>query len=287
MKTHAAIVLALLALTAAPASAAANKEHLQLLAEIRMLQEQNQQLQALLGTLQDTLKTVTTKLDDQSASTRKAMADQTLAVTNMGDNVRVLREKTDETNVRMSSVSQEIEALRQAIVSSQSGQPLTPTPVNPTDPNAPVATGQPPAGGLPPGISPQRAYDTSYDDYTAGRYDLAIQGFQAFIQAFPRMANAADAQYNIGMSYYNLSKWNEARDAFQKVIADYPQQTNRVSDAYYKLGQTYEQLKQPDEAKKAYETVVQKYPGSGAYAFANQALQRLNRREDDDPPADG
>jgi tol-pal system protein YbgF len=257
------------------------------MAEIRMLQEQNQQLQGLIGALTDTLKAVSTKLDDQAAVNRKAMADQTLAVTNMGDNVRVLREKTDETNVRISSVSQEIEALRQAIVSSQAGQPAVSQPtVNPTDPNAPAPTPQAPAGGLPPGISPQRAYDTSYDDYTAGRYDLAIQGFQAFIQAFPRMANAADAQYNIGMSYYNLSKWNEARDAFQKVITDYPQQTNRVSDAYYKLGQTYEQLKQVDDAKKAYETVVQKYPNTGAYAFANQALQRLNRREEDDPPTD-
>ena len=288
MKTQAAIVLALLALTAAPASAAANKEHLQLLAEIRMLQEQNAQLQGLIGALTDTLKTVSTKLDDQAAVNRKAMADQTLAVTNMGDNVRVLREKTDETNVRISSVSQEIEALRQAISSTQPSQPVgVPPTVNPTDPNAAAATPQPPAGGLPPGISPQRAFDTSNDDYTAGRYDLAIQGFQAYLQAFPRMANAADAQYNIGMSYYNLGKWNEARDAFQKVITDYPQQTRQVSDAYYKLGMSFERLNQVDEAKKAYEAVVQKYPGSSAYALANQALQRLNRREEDDPPADG
>ena len=72
------VVLLGLGLQPRPAHAAANKEHLQLMAEIRMLQEQNQQLQALLGTLQDTLKTVTTKIDEQSAATRKAMADQTL-----------------------------------------------------------------------------------------------------------------------------------------------------------------------------------------------------------------
>src|SRR6266851_5816625 len=102
------------------ASASANKEHLQLMAEIRMLQEQQQQLQGLLGTLQETLKTVTTKLDDQSTATRKAMADQTLATTNIGDNVRMLREKTDETNVRISTMAQELEALRQTIASQPS-----------------------------------------------------------------------------------------------------------------------------------------------------------------------
>src|SRR5437588_9900459 len=132
--------LALL-LQAQPALAAPNKEHLQLMAEIRMLQEQQQQLQALIGSLQDTLKTVSSKLDDQAAVTRKAMADQTLAVTNIGDNVRMLREKTDETNVRISSVSQEIEGLRQALTS----QPPPPTGIQP---------GAPQPGGIVPGGQP-------------------------------------------------------------------------------------------------------------------------------------
>src|SRR6478672_5554390 len=86
------------------ARAAANKEHLQLMAEIRMLQEQQQQLQGLLGALQDTLKAFGTKLDDSAAASRKAMADQTLATTNIADNVRILREKTDDTNVRISTM---------------------------------------------------------------------------------------------------------------------------------------------------------------------------------------
>jgi TolA-binding protein len=291
MKRTAAVALACLVVlaTAAPASAATNKEHLQLMAEIRMLQEQNQQLQAVLGSLTDALKTVSTKLDDQSMAARKAMADQTLSVTNMGDNVRVLREKSDETNVRISTVLQEIQALRQAIASMPAPQPATVTPTgDPSDPAAaPPPPAAPPSTAPPVGLSAQRMYETSYDDYTTGRYDLAIQGFQAYIQAFPRTPNAADAQYNIGMSYYNMSmepgatpRWAEARDAFQKVVTDYPQQTNRVADAYYKLGQTYVALKQIDNARKAFETVVEKFPTTQAYALANQALQRLKDRRE-------
>lgn len=255
---------------------AANKEHLQLMAEIRMLQEQNQQLQALLGSLQDTLKTVTTKLDDQSAATRKAMADQLLAVNNIGDNVRVLREKTDETNVRISTVSQEIDALRQAIAS----QPPTGAAAVPgTDPGAaPSTTPSQPPSAPPVGVSPQRMFEASYDDYTAGRWELAIQGFQGFIQTFPRTAQAADAQYNIGMSYYQQGKWPEARDAFQKVISDYPQNTERLPEAYYKLGQTFERLNQLDNAKRAYETVIQKFPTSFHANQARPALDRLNKK---------
>jgi TolA-binding protein len=281
MKRSTLLVLGLALVLPSAAQAAPSKEHLQMLAEIRMLQEQQQQLQAVLGTLQDTLKAVTTKLDDQAAATRKAMADQTLAVNNIGDNVRMLREKTDETNVRISSVSQEIEAMRQTIASQPAPQAVAPA--GGGVPNPDTAGAPPPqpsaSATVPPGTSPQRMFDSSYDDYMAGRYELAITGFENFIQAFPRLAQAAEAQYNIGMSYYNQgNKWAEARDAFQKVITDHPQQTDTVSQAYYKLGQTYEQLKQLDNAKKAYETAVQKYPGSAGATLANQALQRLNRR---------
>src|SRR5260370_22138486 len=87
------------------ATASANKEHLQLMAEIRMLQEQQQQLQGLLGTLQETLKTVTTNLDDQSTATRHAMADQPLATTNIGENQRILHQTTDDTDDRISTLA--------------------------------------------------------------------------------------------------------------------------------------------------------------------------------------
>ena len=280
MRLTAIALLVLLAGSASPAAAAANKEHLQLMAEIRMLQEQQQQLQGLLGALQDTLKTVTTKIDDQSAAMRKAMADQTLAATNIGDNVRVLREKTDETNVRISTMGQELESLRQTIASQPTTPPVAvPQPL--TDPNVPPgapppSVQQPPSP--PPGISPQRMYETSMDDFAAGRYDLAIQGFQAFVQAFPRAPQAGAAMYNIGMSYYNSNKWPEARDAFLKVVTDYPQAPAPVvPDSYYKLGQSYERLNQIDAAKRTYEAAVQKFPGAPS-ALAAQSLQRLTKR---------
>lgn len=289
MKRTATLILSALALSASPAHAAANKEHLQLLAEIRMLQEQNQQLQQMLGSLQDTLKSVSTKLDDQAAASRKAMADQSLSVNNIGDTVRVLREKADDTNVRISTVAQEIQALRQAVTSMPAPQPIAQNPnLPPADPNA-APGGVPPGAAtpttqapspsnVPAGVSPQRMFDTSYDDFTAGRWDTAVKGFELFIQTFPRLPQAAQAQFNIGASYYNQGKWNEARDAFLLVITQYPQDADTNAQAYFKLGQTYEQLKQIDAAKKAYETVVQKYPTNFQANQATQALARLNRR---------
>src|SRR4029079_9796387 len=172
---YAAVVFAVLTLTASPAAAAANKEHLQLLAEIRMLQEQVQQLQAMIGTLTDAQKTVITRLDEQATGSRKAIADQTLAITNMGDNVRVLREKADETNVRISTVSQEIDALRQAIA-SQPAQTAVPAGTVPG--GEPGAAAPPPQATPTPGgagtISPQRMYETSFAHYRARQCACAV-----------------------------------------------------------------------------------------------------------------
>src|SRR5207237_747342 len=83
------------------------------------------------------------------------------------------RERTDDTTVRIATLGQELEALRSSI-------PVAPAPVatatEPVDPNAPPGTTPPPAPAVPStaGLSPTRMYETSFADYTAGQYSLAI-----------------------------------------------------------------------------------------------------------------
>jgi len=269
-------------LAAASPAGAADKAHQQLMAEIRMLQEQQQQLQQMMGALADTLKTVSTKIDDQTATNRKGFADQKVQIDNVADGVRVLREKADDTNVRLSTVSQELEAVRQAMSSMQTtGVAPNAAPTAPAgEPGAaPTTAGQPPASptGSAPFISPQRMYDNAYSDYMAGQYDIAIQGFNAFLTSFPKSDKADDAQLNIGNALYAAGKYAEALDAFQKVISNYAQ-ADTAAIALYKMGVTYEALKQVDLARKSFETVTQKYPAAYEAILAKQRLDALNRK---------
>ncbi len=277
-----ALALVMVAAGARPARAA-DKAHQQLMAEIRMLQEQQQQLQQMIGGLVDTLKTVTAKIDDQAGANRKAFADQKLVVDNLTEGVRVLREKADDTNVRLSSMTQELEAVRQAIASMPApGAAIAPsqTPPSPGDAAPGVqgtATPPTPAGGAPSVISPQRMFDSADGDYAAGQYDIAIIGFTTFINTFPKSDKADDAQLKIGNSLYASGKYREAVDAFQKVISNYPN-SDSVPAAYYKLGQTYESLKQLDLARRSFETVMQKYPNANEAFLAKQRLDSLKGR---------
>lgn len=257
---------------------AANREHEQMMADIRMLQEQNQQLQTMLVTLTEALRTVTVRLDEQAGVNRKAFADQKLLVDTLAGDVRVVREKLDETNVRLTSLSQDVEGVRDMIPSaaaaaSPDGAAPAQTPGAP--PATPPATPAGPAGGT--GTTPRRLYETAYADYTAGQWSLAIQGFETYLKTYPKSELADDAQYYIGESYAGDSKLRDAAGAYERVIRDYPN-SDILPEAWYKVGISYDRLGQVDKAREAFDYVVKTYPDSDAGRLAKQNLDRLNRR---------
>ncbi len=126
-------------------------------------------------------------------------------------------------------------------------------------------------------------YDQVFDDYTAGRFDLAVLGFQSYIQAYPRTTKAAEAQLYIGHSLYAQGKWKAAQDEFQKVITDYPQSPS-VPTAYYKLGQTYERMNQPDHAERRTRPPSRAIPDANDTQLARQALENRVRGNEEVAP---
>src|ERR1041385_6434362 len=272
-------IVAVLLVAAAPSSAQ-SREQRQMMADIRMLQQQTQELQVAIATLtqalQDQIKTVNTRLDAANDATRKGFADQKVIVDDMGKDLRSVRERVDDTNVRVSNVREEIEALRSSIPVAP---PISAAPAVPIgDPNAPPAPA--PTTGAPPstaGLSPTRMFDTARADYAAGQWSLAITGFDAFLKTFPRSEMADDAQFLIGETYYAQNKWTDAIAAYNAVIQNYPT-GNAVPDAYYKRGLAQERLGQLDDARESWNTVIRTAPDSDAGRLARQNLDRVARR---------
>ena len=268
------LAVALAVAVSTPADAA-NKEHQQLMADLRMLQEQSQQLANLIGSVTDALKGINAKMDQQAEANRKSLADQKLVVDNLSNDVRVIREKLDDNNVRIGSLTQEVEALRQAL--QQNGAPAS-SAVDPV-----LSTPGAPAGGTqgPPsvavGTSPAKAWDGAYADYTAGQWDLAIIGFEQYIRAFPASDRADNAQVNIGNAYLNDGKNDKAVEAYDKAIRTYPT-GDAIPEAYYKKGLALQNLRQTDRAREAWEFVVKTYPDSDGGRMSKQRLDQLQRR---------
>jgi tol-pal system protein YbgF len=268
-----AAVLFLLLLASWPA-AAANREHQQMMAEIRMLQEQNQQLAVTLAALTRALETLGQRMDEQSAAGRKALADQRVIIDTVGGEVRVVREKLDDTNVRLSKLSQELDALRTSIPTGMPAAPIEPGAAPPpgAEPSVPAPTAPPSTAGL----SPQRLYDTAYADFASGQWAMAITGFEMFIKSFPRSEQADQAQYYIAESYLIDGKFDQAISAYDRVISNYPS-GDQVPLAYYKKGIALLQMKQVDRARESWEACIKNYPDSDASRLAKQGLDRLSR----------
>jgi tol-pal system protein YbgF len=287
MKTRilgASVLAAIVVATTAPLHAA-DKEQRQMMADLRILQEQSQQLQNLVGQLSQSLaeaiKAVNQRLDEQTTANRKSFADQKLVIDNAASDLRILREKVDDNSVRVGSLTQELDALRQSVAalntprsSFGSTEPDTVTPAASADPAAAPPVPASPAGV---GASPAKLLEGAQGDYWGGQYDLAILGFDSYIKSFPNSPQADYAQYYIGNSYYQKGSYQQAIDAFNAVIKNYPK-SPYVPEAYAKMGISYQTQKETDKARQAFEYVIKTYPDSVAATIAQQKLTSLPKR---------
>ena len=145
----------------------------------------------------------------------------------------MLREKADDTNVRLSTVSQELEAVRQAVCIDAADRRVGPPGPDRRLPGSRErrAAGAPgsPAATAPPASacrSFRRSGCTTTPTATTrpGQYNIAIQGFNAFIDKLPEVRQGRRcAVEHRQCALRRPGKYPEAVDAYQKVIANYPQ----------------------------------------------------------------
>ncbi len=278
--------IVLLLAAAAPPASAQNREHVQMAAELRILQEQQAQLALsiaqLAQALTDSMKALNGRLDQTNETLRKGLADSNLAVRQMGDDIRVIREGTQTTATQIGRLREEIEALRTSLPSMLT-RLAAPAPVDPLDPNAPPPLAPPPVDPAAPpvstvGLSPERLFSTAQSDYGAGQFSLAIGGFEQYIRAFPDTDRADDAQQAIGDAEQAQMRFEEAIAAYNRVIQNYPK-GDQVPWAYYKRALVQRRLERNDEARASLEMAIKTAPGSESQVsvLATQILGGLSK----------
>jgi TolA-binding protein len=261
-------------------AAAADNETRQMMADIRMLQQQSQQLQNVLGSLGEALKALNVRLDEQADVNRRSFADQKVIIEALSHDLRIVRERADDTNVRLGSISQEVDALHDAVQAlNVPPPPAVATTADGTlpDPAAadPAAPAPPPSAPAPVSVgSPAKLWNAALSDYTAGLYDLAIIGFDAYIKSFPTSDQADNAQVYIATAYLIDGKNQEAIEAADLAIRTYAT-GDAIPEAYYRKGTALRNLKQYDRARQAFEQVYKNYPNSPEATLALQQIQQL------------
>jgi tol-pal system protein YbgF len=271
---------------------AQNREHMQMAADLRILQQQNQELANTLAQmiqlLNDTAKSLSTRIDQTNEAIRKGFADQSLTLNTTAGDVRKTLAQTQDAATRLGELKEEVEALRTSIPAMLSRLTPSPDPSFAADQNAVPAAGGPAAPPVPGqvplstlGLSPERMFNTALSDYGGGSYVTAIQGFQEFLKAFPTSPRADDAQQYIGDSEYLQNHLEQALAAYNLVIQNYPK-GDQIAWAYYKRGQVQSRLGQTANARVSFETVVKQFPDTEP---AIMALSRLQGLDSTPPPA--
>lgn len=251
---------------ASPAGAGTKEEIMRLQNDVLALQNQLRLLDKSFNEQTQGLKSLVVQLNDQvgksnlllekiAASLEGQAANEKSGDQLVAQELRNLSSKLDDTATRISALSQQIGDLKvRATPLPQSGF---------------TGTGD---DGLP--LSADSLYNAAYSDLVRGNFDLAIEGFTAFVQNFGTNEKADDALYNIGEAYYNTNKLPQAITYFSKVLTDFPE-GDRVASALFKRGKAELLIQERDNAIADFQAVLQKYPDTPEGSLARAELEKL------------
>jgi tol-pal system protein YbgF len=118
-------------------------------------------------------------------------------------------------------------------------------------------------------------YEASLSALNKGSTSTARQGLREMLRSYPTSERAGDAVYFIGQSFATENP-DSAAAYYNQVVQQYPT-SPRAKSALYNLGLLAERRKDTKKAKDAYQRVVANYPQSDEAALARDRLKALGR----------
>ena len=135
-----------------------------------------------------------------------------------------------------------------------------------------MTTPKPPSSGESGGDI--KSYEDAHKTFRSGNYQGAVNAFRSFIEQYPSSLLASNAQYWIGISFYNLKDLKAALGSHQQLLKRYPD-SPKVPDSMLNIATIQSDLNDTAAARTTLEDIVAKYPSSEA---ATKARSRLAKR---------
>jgi len=133
-----------------------------------------------------------------------------------------------------------------------------------------VATA-PPVRNPSDGVAEQRAYDAALDLFKRGDYQGAINGFSAFVKAYPRSPLASSAHYWTGNAQYARRDYRGSIATQRQMLKEFPD-SSKAPDALLNIASAQSDLGDNAAARRTLEELIAKYPKSEAGTRARQRL---------------
>ena len=143
--------------------------------------------------------------------------------------------------------------------------------------------------------------------YNEGRYECAVEAFEAYYDAYGVEASDEDPQnidlvlYNVAQAYSKLGNTERSNEYYEKLLAQFPH-SEQAPATFWKMASNYERILELEKAVKYYEEVATFHPdhddtpnaifnaaflkiGLGQYLAAAQAYERYHASYTDLPDA--
>ena len=226
----------------------------------------------------DEVERLNQNLTKQVSTILRSNADMGTRFDELTRELQTLAGKLEDANRRLAQLSQQI-------AEAQSKMVLTPVPSAPTFDagGAPPAAAPVPAGApAPPATAPTTSsrpapadiYGQALGDYQRGRFDLARQGFEEYVETYPKTDLSDDALYWAAECWAAQKKPKEALGTLERLLKSYPQ-SDKASSAHLRKGLAHLELGEKAQAIVQLQFVVHEYPTSDEAKSARQRLRAL------------
>jgi len=227
--------------------------------QLDSIEQENSQLQKKIDRL-DSL------IIEQEKLIRASKADQNVSLSQVENTMQQIVGILQDSGFRVSKLDERIESLRREIVQPASAHDTLSGGSDLSDQTAEET-----------GVDLKQIYDTALLDHRKGNYDLAIMGYDMFLQALGDGESdlADDAYYGIAECYFIQEKDNEAINFYQQFINKFPT-SDMIPVANYKKGLIYERINKLDLAIIVYTSLIKNYPHSPEANLASDRLDKLS-----------
>jgi tol-pal system protein YbgF len=222
----------------------------------------------------DSVNKLSTTLGAIQKNTQDFSAASGARLDTMGTQVQGLSDNVADLQARLGKLDQKLTDIQntlQNVDSKMAAPPPAPIPAG-TVPSVPGAA--PPIASAAPPASADVLYSNGLRDINGKHYDLAMQEFQDYLKYYGDTDLASNAQFYLGEIAFMQTQFQQALDAYNKVIENYPK-SFKTASARMRKGFCLAELGQKAAAIRELRTVVRQFPGTDEAKRSAAKLKEL------------
>ena len=227
--------------------------------------------------LNGSMSAVQKTTQDFSAASGARLDTMGTQVQGLSDNVSDLQARLGKLDQKLTDIQNTLQNVDSKLASPAPAPGAPPSTMGPGGSLPPAAAG--PGGPSssaagPPPASADVLYSNALRDVNGRHYDLATQEFQDYLKYYGETDLASNAQFYLGEIAFMQNQFQNALDAYNKVIDNYPK-SFKTASARMRKGFCLAELGQKASAVRELRNVVRLYPGTDEARRAAAKLKEM------------